>query len=145
MSVFTLEFENVSFTTPEYPDNCNYIIIESLKNRNNPEYISHCFEDSSIKTVLKSSELTSSLNVRNSLLRIYEELNIQLSNIDSEYGLEYLIHFGNAKLVVGEFGDYVRVLDLYSEEIVYYNEDEIIDDPDDVLGAIVGAIVKYSN
>lgn len=91
---------------------------------------------------INSNQMTSTDKGMYLISETFKSMKVEPKVIQEAYGQEFVLTFGEAKLSVGEYGDYLRVLNSNDEEILYNVIDEIIEEPDFVFGATMGALVS---
>lgn len=120
-------FKNgLEMTTTEHPDSCSFVTFE----KENKSY--------TIDTKSMTSEDETNQTFKDFLSKF------QVPLIHSEiYGNEHQLDFGNISIHFGDSGDYVRVVENGEDEEIlsyYWTSQEFSDDPENVLGVLIGAI-----
>lgn len=123
-------FKNgLTIETTEYPDSCNFIT----------------FTKEDKKHTIYSAFFSDEEKAISSIFDLVE--NLELETIDTEeYGIEYAIPFGDISILIGEDTDYIRVVRsncLNLEELGYWIATELVEEPKEVLGALIGLVFSH--
>lgn len=129
MTILNVNFSNgFSMKYASFPDECESV--EIFKNE--------------LSTVLNTKNFTDRNSLTCALINAMSDLKIEFSILNPEYDKEYVLDLGDVLLVIGEAGDYIRVVKKEENEEILYNVDtEIIDDPSLILGSTLGVITPY--